>query len=53
MIHSTHKLKAYMGDVNKPCVFCQKCGKEENEGLEEPCTGKFIERTVDKLKEPN
>jgi hypothetical protein len=28
-------------------VFCTKCGKEEDEGLNEPCTNKFYAKGVD------
>ncbi len=52
MIHSTHKLKAYCGDVNRKSLFCEKCGKEEDEGLNDPCTGQFYCKPVDKDKEP-
>ena len=52
MIHSTHKLKAYTGDVHKPMSFCEKCGKEADEGLDYPCPGKFYAKEiVDKPKE--
>ena len=53
MIHSTHKLKAWVGDYKKPVVFCSVCGKEENEeAIKEPCPGKFYSDAVDKDKEP-
>ena len=48
MNHPSHQLKAYTGHYNKPCVFCAKCGKEEDEGLEEPCSNKFYAMKVDK-----
>ena len=51
MIHPTHRLKAYMGDFQKKLIFCDKCGKEEDEGLEEPCANKFLVREVDKQEE--
>ena len=51
MIHPTHNLKAYTGDFNKKLVFCVNCGKEEDEGLEEPCTNKFYVKAVDKGEE--
>lgn len=47
MIHKTHRLKAYTADPNKPLVFCSKCGKEEDEGLEELCSEKFFAKQVD------
>lgn len=40
-----------MGDVHKPTVFCDKCGKEEIDGLEQPCTEKFYAERVDTVKE--
>lgn len=53
MTHATHKLKAYTGEYNKPCVFCEKCGKEQDEGLNEPCTNEYYnQKIVDKDKEP-
>lgn len=51
MDHPTHKLDGYK-DGFKWVAFCKTCGKEDNELLE-PCPGKFIERVVDKAKEPN
>jgi hypothetical protein len=47
MIHNTHKLKAYTADPRKPLVYCEKCGKEEDESLNDPCNEKFFVRTVD------
>ena len=41
MNHPTHKLKAYTGEPHKPLVFCEHCGKEEGEGLSEPCDKKY------------
>lgn len=51
MIHPSHELKAYTGDVNKRTEFCIFCGKEVEEGLGEPCTKKFYVKDVDKDKE--
>lgn len=51
-IHPTHRLKAYTGDVNKRHLFCERCGKEEDEeGIKEPCPGKFYASGVDNTKE--
>lgn len=52
MAHPSHELKAYTADVQKRLVFCVKCGKEEDEGLNEPCSGKIYVAPVDKGKEP-
>jgi hypothetical protein len=50
MNHPSHKLKAYTADQFKPLVFCELCGKEETEGLSEPCTKKFYtEKVVDTI----
>lgn len=51
MNHPTHVLKAYTGDVNRRMTFCVKCGKEEDEGLDQPCTEKFYVKSVDTPKE--
>lgn len=49
--HPSHKLKAYMGDYNKPTVFCVKCGKEQDEmEISEPCPGKIYISRVDKVE---
>lgn len=47
MTHLTHKLKAYMADVNKPLVFCELCGKDESEDLSNPCAETFYQKPVD------
>lgn len=47
MTHFTHKLKAYTADPRKPLVFCCLCGKEEDEGLSEPCAETFYQMPVD------
>lgn len=48
MAHPTHKLKAYCGDVRKKLVFCEQCGKEEDEAeINEPCKQSFYEKKVD------
>ena len=48
MPHFSHSLKAYMGEPNKPLVFCAMCGKEENEvEINQPCAETFYVRTVD------
>ena len=47
MPHSTHALKAYCADAHKPLVFCELCGKEEDEGLNEPCAKTFYVENVD------
>jgi len=53
MEHPTHKLKAWVGDYKKSVVFCEVCGKEENETeIKEPCPGKFIVKRVDTKTEP-
>lgn len=49
MIHTTHKPKAYMNDVYKPLVFCSLCGREEDEGLDQPCTEKIYCEKVDSV----
>ena len=54
MAHYTHLLKSYAGDPGKRLVFCSKCGKEEDEGLNDPCEETFIKnavKQVDKDKE--
>jgi hypothetical protein len=50
MAHSTHRLKAYMGDYKRPLVFCSLCGKEEDEGLNDSCALTFYQKTVDTPK---
>lgn len=47
MPHHTHKLKAYTIYYYKPLVFCALCGREEDEGLEQPCSEKFYVTKVD------
>lgn len=48
MAHSTHKLKAYTGDVYKPLVFCQNCGVEETEvSIHLECLETFYVKGVD------
>jgi len=48
MAHSTHKLKAYISDY-KRLVFCELCGREEDEGLDDPCSKKFYVERVDHI----
>lgn len=54
--HPSHRIKAYVGDTNRPTVFCGVCGKEDNEAaITEPCSGKFYspsEETIDIKLEP-
>lgn len=52
MIHPTHSLKGYTADAHKRLTFCEKCGKEEDEGLNEPCIGNFYCKPVDTKPEP-
>jgi hypothetical protein len=47
MPHPTHRLKAYTADANRPHVFCFLCGKEEDEGLDNPCLQTFYQKDVD------
>ena len=47
MSHPSHNLKAYTGDHRKPLVFCQLCGKEESEGLDNVCTENFYDKGID------
>lgn len=49
MPHNSHRLKAYIADFRKPHVFCELCGKEESEGLDQPCTKKFYDDSVDTI----
>lgn len=51
MSHPSHKLKAYTAEVHKRLIFCELCGKDEEEGLEEPCANKFYAKGVDLEKE--
>ena len=42
MAHRSHKLKAYTGDVNRPLIFCENCGLEEQEvSIHAPCLNTF------------
>ena len=42
MPHPSHKLKSYRGDFNKPVVFCENCGQEDDEaGIHEECPKTF------------
>lgn len=50
MAHSTHRLKAYTADPRKPLVFCFLCGKEEDEGLNDPCAETFYQKEIDTPK---
>lgn len=56
MPHSSHRLKAYMADPHKPHTFCESCGREEDEGLNEPCPETFfiaeMKSIVDRYREP-
>lgn len=56
MPRPSHTLKAYTGEWRKPLVFCESCGREEDEGLNEPCPETFfiveMKSIVDKYREP-
>jgi len=48
MPHHTHKLKAYVADYRKRLIFCELCGKENDEpGLDNPCPKTFYHKEVD------
>lgn len=50
MPHPSHKLKAYMAEPNKPMVFCEACGTEEDEpAIHDTCNEKFLHQEIKQI----